>query len=93
MVHNIHLNITLHKARKSLALNNQYLKLELYCHMQCGMHDDNNGFWFGILDLLAPWLQVLFISLSYNTIAVLHTFWFTVAHTRIVCLQWLFPGN
>jgi hypothetical protein len=45
-----------------------------------GMRDENNGFWFEWLDLLAPWLQVLLITLKYSVIADLHTFQFTVAH-------------
>jgi hypothetical protein len=32
------------------------------------------------LDLLAPWLQVLLITLKYSTIADLHTVQFTAAH-------------
>jgi hypothetical protein len=44
------------------------------------MRDENNGFLFGWLDLLVPWLQVLLITLKYSAIADLHTFQFTVAH-------------
>jgi hypothetical protein len=35
-------------------------KLNKYCNLQGDMHDKNNGFYFGWLDLLAPWLQDLF---------------------------------
>jgi hypothetical protein len=44
------------------------------------MRDENNGFYFGWLDLLAPWLQVLLIILKYSAIADLHNLQFTVAH-------------
>jgi hypothetical protein len=44
------------------------------------MYDENNGFQFGWLDLLAPWLQILLITLKYSALAGLHTFQFTVAH-------------
>jgi hypothetical protein len=41
---------------------------------------NNCGFLLGWLDLLAPWLQVLLITLKHSAIADLHTFQFTVAH-------------
>jgi hypothetical protein len=54
--------------------------LKWYYHVYSGMRDENNGFYFGWLDLLAPWLQVLLITLKYSSIADLHDFLFTVAH-------------
>jgi hypothetical protein len=45
-----------------------------------GTRDENNGFKIGWLDLLAPRLQVLLITLNYNGIAQLHNLAFTVAH-------------
>jgi hypothetical protein len=43
------------------------------------MRDENNGFYFGLFDLLAPWLQVLLITIKYSAIADLLTFQSTVA--------------
>jgi hypothetical protein len=40
----------------------------------------NKGFWFGWLDILAPWLQVLLIAHKYSAIADLHNFQFTITH-------------
>jgi hypothetical protein len=51
----------------------------VYSHVYGDTRDENNGFWFEWLDLLAPWLQVLLITLKYSAIADLHTFQFTVA--------------
>jgi hypothetical protein len=51
-----------------------------YCYVYGGTRDENNGFYFGLLDLLPPWLQILLITLKYSAIADLHTFQFTVAH-------------
>jgi hypothetical protein len=39
------------------------------------------------LDLLAPWLQVLLITLKYSAIADLHTFQITVAHALVFSLS------
>jgi hypothetical protein len=52
------------------------------------MCDENNGLYFGWLDLLAPWLQVLLITLKYSAIADLHNFQFTVAHALGVSISW-----
>jgi hypothetical protein len=41
---------------------------------------NNCGFWFGWLDLLAPLVQVLLMTLKYSAIAGLHIFQFAVAH-------------
>jgi hypothetical protein len=38
-----------------------------------GTRDENDGFYFGWLDLLSPWLQVLLITLKCSAIADLHT--------------------
>jgi hypothetical protein len=43
-----------------------------YCHVWGGTRDENDGFWFGWLDLVAPWLQVLLIKLKYSAIADLY---------------------
>jgi hypothetical protein len=48
------------------------------------MHDENDGFYFGLLDLLIPWLQPVLITLKYrqySTITNVHIFQFTIAHT------------
>jgi hypothetical protein len=35
-----------------------------YCHVYGGTHYENNGFWFGCLDLLALWLQSCLITVN-----------------------------
>jgi hypothetical protein len=54
--------------------------LKTYRRVQGGTSDENNGFYFGWLDLLAPWLRLLLVILIYSAIADLHTFQSTVAH-------------
>jgi hypothetical protein len=54
-----------------------------YFHVYGGTRNKNGGFQFGWLNLLAPWLQPLLITLKYrkySTVADLHTFHFTAAH-------------
>jgi hypothetical protein len=43
------------------------------------MRDENDGFYFVLLDLLAPWLQVYLITLKYSAI--------------MIYTHWSFPGN
>jgi hypothetical protein len=44
------------------------------------LRDENNSFYFGWLDLLAPCLRVLLVTIKYSGIADVHTFQFTVTH-------------
>jgi hypothetical protein len=68
-----------------------------HCHVQGVKRDENNGFYFGWLDLLALRLQVLLITLKYSAIADLHAFQFTVAHALgfsvFTSRLYPFPGN
>jgi hypothetical protein len=45
-----------------------------------GTHDDNDGFWFGWLDLLASWLQLLRTTFKYSALIDLHNWQLTVTH-------------
>jgi hypothetical protein len=45
------------------------MHFSIYCHVSGGTRDKNDGFQFEWLDLLAPWLHVLLITLKCSAIA------------------------
>jgi hypothetical protein len=54
---------------------------EKKCHMYGGMRDENNGFHFGWLDLLALQLQSLLITLN-TALSLINTLSSLLLHTN-----------
>jgi hypothetical protein len=64
-----------------LLLNEQDLTTNQYCHVLVGTRDENDGFYFGWLDLLEFQLQVLLVNIDI-ALSLIYTIYITPLHTH-----------